>query len=144
MTIEKNNAPNITAAELAVLLTISDEFENGPVALLTELVQFVAEEETESGTIEEALHYIATEGLGWDGGREGNIGLNVRIFSETSDTTYCEWTSSGDSTWTRLRDLVDAINNKNEVPDWFDADWFTVQIRPGVWVTQAALRRDND
>lgn len=144
MSIKEIYTPGITAAQLAELLKISDEYEDGPAALLAELVEYAIREETESGTMEEALQFIATEGLNWPGAKLGHIGLNVRIFNQQSDEIYCKWTSDGDSTWTTLGEVVDAIKNGNKVPNWFDKDWFTVQVMPSVWVTQAQLRDEND
>lgn len=72
------------------------------------------------------------------GGKPGRIGLNVS-WSDTHQIGICEWTSDGDSTWVTLNELVEAICNRNEIPDWFDWNNLKVEVMPGVWVSIGEL-----
>jgi hypothetical protein len=128
----------LTVSDLEELLaTPAPRYEGAPLILLEELIKWVADEKTETGTIEEALHLIAEDGWDWDGGKNGNIGVNVRDHGDGE--LECEWTSDGFSTYCTLSDLAEAITYGNEVPSWFDPSWVTLQVRPGKWVARMNL-----
>ena len=127
----------ITIAELKELLSTREVCsEDGPVELLTALLNTAAAVHTESGTLDAAMEYVASKGLGWDGGYEGAIAVDVRDFGDGEPE--CRWTST-DGTWCCLRELVDAIRDGNAVPDWYEDGWINVQVTPGNWVDRNAI-----
>lgn len=125
------NIEPISVAELQELLSTPETCSaEGPVELLAELLKMAAAH-TRTGTIEEAMEYVTSKGLAWNGGSEGAIGVNVRDFGDGEP--QCSWTSTGDANWCTLRELVNAIRDGNSVPDWFDQGWIAVQVSPGKW-----------
>jgi hypothetical protein len=88
-----------------------------PAGFLAELVQEVAQDN--DLTTEDAIAHIAQKGTDWMGG-EGRIGLNVYRLADGS--LRVEW-KRDDSTWVALGQLLEAIENDNERPHWFDSDW---------------------
>lgn len=131
------NIEPISVAELQELLSTPEACSaEGPVELLAERLEMAAVH-TDAGTIEEAMEYVASKGLAWNGGFEGAIGVNVRDFGDGEPE--CSWTSSKDATWCTLRELVTAIRDGNSVPDWYDQGWITVQAYPGKWVARDSI-----
>lgn len=82
---------HLTVSDLEDLLSApAPRYEGAPLALLEELIRWVVDEETDSGTIDDALRLIAQEGWCWNGGKDGNIGVNVRDYGDGE--LECEWT----------------------------------------------------
>ena len=131
------NIEPISVAELQELLSTPETCSaEGPVELLAELLKMAAAH-TDAGTIEEAMEYVASKGLAWNGGSDGAIGVNVRDFGDGEPE--CSWTSTGDATWCTLRELVNAVRDGNSVPDWYDQGWIAVQASPGKWVARDSI-----
>lgn len=93
-----------------------------PAGFLAGLVQEVAEDNEIS--TEAAIVFLAEQGTDWMG-REGRIGLNV--YRQQDASLRVEWVQQ-DSTWVALGQLLEAIENDNEVPSWFDRNWIESDV----------------
>lgn len=113
-----------------------------PAILLLQIVDDVAHEETETGSLSEVCEFIALQGPDWNGGSEDSIGVRVREHADGS--AEVEWGGGDNFTWCSLSHLLDAIDNGNEVPDWYEVEWTEVwepnnRVDGGAWVPRQML-----
>lgn len=116
-------------------LADSDD-ETSPFALLLELLDDAAAEADLGGdaSLAERCTALAAYGRDWT----TRFGCTVHELPDGSELAL--WGYGGDYTWCSLGDVLEAVENGNQRPRWYDQEWIMVAV-DGRWVQKASLER---